>query len=122
LSLVLGRYSLAAQFFLAVTLTWALFFPIRYVMFKPRPKKVKYHNLVERLDASSFPSLHAARSVMLAMILSQIFVQLEVRALLWLFAFGVIWSRYHLKKHYIEDLAVGAVIGLVLGYLLVTFV
>ena len=121
-SLAIKRYDLAAQFFLAVVLTWALFFPIRYLVFRPRPKKLAYHNLLERLDASSFPSLHAARSVMLVLILSQLFVQLEARLLLWTLALGIMWSRLYLQKHRIEDLVVGSIMGLAIGYLLVVLV
>lgn len=88
---------------------------VRLAHFKPRPgqKKRKYNILYERIDNSSFPSIHAARAVMLSIALwtkVPVFVPLLV-----LMTIIVLLSRLHFKRHDWTDITAGAVIGLVLG-------
>lgn len=90
---------------------------IRLAHFKPRPgqKKKKYDILYERVDNSSFPSIHAARAVMLSFALfSKASVLLPLLVLLTLIVFA---SRLHFHRHDWTDVAAGAVIGLVLGWI-----
>ena len=82
---------------------------IRTFYFKDRPKKQKFSNFIERLDASSFPSLHAARAMFVALAFG-----LEYGLLgLWLiFAAAICYSRIYLRKHDWVDVTAGVVLGI----------
>ena len=84
---------------------------IRLLYFRPRPKKQGYHNIVERIDASSFPSLHTARMVFLAGVGIQSFRNTITTISLIVFALSVLYSRIHLKKHDWIDVLGGIVVG-----------
>ena len=92
---------------------------IRMVYFKERPKKVSYENFLEKIDASSFPSIHAAR-------ISFLFIFMITRVLdsyYWVFL-GLILtilmlsSRIYLKKHYFIDIIGGTFLGLIISVIL----
>jgi len=42
---------------------------IKWAYFKERPKKKKYDNWIEKIDASSFPSGHTARTTFVCLVL-----------------------------------------------------
>lgn len=99
-------------------LTAAIIIIIRIFYFKNRPKKEAYHHLLERIDASSFPSLHTARIVFLALLFSSYFANQYLTILCSITAALVSYSRIYLKKHDWVDLAGGVVVG-VLTYFIV---
>ncbi len=84
---------------------------IRIVYFKNRPKKEEHANFWERLDASSFPSLHAARIVFLAILFSVYFSNQYSTALFTATAALVSYSRVYLQKHDWIDVAGGILVG-----------
>ena len=89
---------------------------VRLAYFKPRPgqPRKKYTTLYERIDNSSFPSIHAARAVMISFaIYSLAPVLLTVLVLL---TVAVLLSRIHFKRHDWKDLLVGIILGIVMGY------
>lgn len=105
--------------------TFALFFGlivsfivtigIRMFYFKERPKKVKYNNWIQKIDASSFPSLHTMRAVILGIILmtlisTPLFSMLGVACILL-----VAYSRVKLKRHHLSDVIGGLFLGVVIG-------
>ena len=74
---------------------------------------------MEKLDASSFPSIHAARATFLFIILSKfLFVGDIYGAFLGFMLFLVFYSRVYLKKHYWIDVIVGGVVGWLVGIIL----
>lgn len=88
---------------------------LRLAYFKPRPgqKKKSYSIFYERIDNSSFPSVHTARAVMISIAL---FTKAPVLLpLLVLMMIIVCASRLHFKRHYLVDVVAGLVIGLILG-------
>ncbi len=89
---------------------------IRLVYFKPRPgmKSKKYNVLYERIDNSSFPSIHVARAMMLSIAFFQM-APLMAPPLVLLFI-AVCASRIYFKRHDITDITAGAAIGAVLGW------
>lgn len=97
----------------AVTVVVAL---VRMVYFKPRPgmKRKKYNMLYERIDNSSFPSIHVARALMLSIAFFRMAPTLWP-VLVFLTA-AVCTSRIYFKRHDMVDIAVGAAIGLLLGW------
>jgi membrane-associated phospholipid phosphatase len=82
---------------------------IRLLYFKPRPKRIKHSNLLERLNASSFPSIHSMRALSLAFWLSLHFSSLVIAGYLVGLALLVMVSRLVLKKHDILDVFWGMV-------------
>lgn len=102
-------------------LTAALIVVIRLFYFKPRPKKEEYSNVLEKIDASAFPSLHAARIVFLAMLFSTHFANLYLTILFTAIAALVSYSRIYLLKHDWIDVGGGIVVG-VLTYFLTSSV
>lgn len=97
---------------IAVTIVVAL---VRLVYFKPRPgmKRKTYNTIYERIDNSSFPSIHAARAVMISMALFSKFNALL--PLLALMTILVLMTRIYFKRHDAADLTVGVIIGIVLS-------
>lgn len=85
--------------------------PMKFLFFKERPLKRKYKKLWEKLEASSFPSVHSARSFLIAGVL---FFRLPVLAGLFIFALAAVvcYSRIYLKKHYMIDVLSGIMLGL----------
>ncbi|MEK6809115.1 MAG: phosphatase PAP2 family protein [Nanoarchaeota archaeon] len=94
-------------------LTAAIVIVIRLFYFKPRPKKKDYSGLLEKIDASSFPSLHSARIVFLALIFSVHFADIYLTILCTIVAALVSYSRIYLRKHYLIDVVGGIVVGAV---------
>ncbi len=90
---------------------------IRIFYFKDRPRKETHSNFIERIDASSFPSLHSARIVFLAMLFSVHFANQYVTILCTAVAALVSYSRIYLKKHDWIDVLGGAVVGVATYFL-----
>jgi membrane-associated phospholipid phosphatase len=92
---------------------------IRVFYFKQRPEKRRYKNFLEKLDASSFPSIHAARITLLFLIVFEIFSQYSyiiiASFILWLL---VLSSRIYLKKHDLWDVIGGVILGGALFFIL----
>ncbi|MEK6887342.1 MAG: phosphatase PAP2 family protein [Candidatus Aenigmatarchaeota archaeon] len=112
---LLGDYSFVYNLIvslIAVTIVVAL---VRLAYFKPRPgmKRKTYATLYERIDNSSFPSIHAARAVMISMALFSKFSALL--PLLTLMTILVLMTRIYFKRHDAVDLAVGIIIGIALA-------
>jgi len=110
---ILGHTRQAIQVILALFIIYFLTLIIRSFYFKPRPKKIKHTNFVEKIDASSFPSVHAARitflSLFLLTTLSPTLPYILVVLVLW---FLTLYSRIYLYKHYFIDLIGGILLGI----------
>jgi len=102
-------------------LTAGIIILIRIFYFKNRPKKENYTNFIEKIDASSFPSLHTARIVFLAMLFSTHFANQYLTILCTVTAALVSYSRIYLKKHDWWDIAGGVVLGIVTYFLVIKF-
>lgn len=102
---------------LAVTLIIGFFITfiatilIRSIYFKHRPKKQEYHNFIEKIDASSFPSLHAARITFLFFIFSFYLSNILATSLLFSLSLLIIYSRIYLQKHDVKDIIGGIILG-----------
>ena len=86
---------------------------IRIIYFKQRPKKEEYDNFIEKIDASSFPSMHSARITFLCLF-TLIFLNLEFFIKAIIIAFGIlgVYSRVYLKKHDFVDVIGGILLGI----------
>ena len=85
----------------------------RIIYFKNRPKKQEHNNFIERIDASSFPSLHTGRTVFLALLWINYFNSTYLTIFFTIFAMMVAYSRIYLHKHDWYDLFGGLVLGVV---------
>lgn len=94
---------------------------IKFFFFKNRPVKENWTNWYEKVQAASFPSIHAARfGVFVGFMINQspVFLygfNLKFSIVLIFFLF-VCYSRIVLKKHDFLDVLVGAILGIFIGY------
>ena len=111
LALAVGETELSIKLIIGFVLCVVITFSIRIFYFKNRPAKQDYHNFLERIDASSFPSLHTARIVFMCITLAYFF-QNNYTAIFFTFvAVIVAYSRIYLQKHDWWDLLGGVVLG-----------
>jgi membrane-associated phospholipid phosphatase len=111
----LGQKLLFLQLVVSFALTYGLTLAIRFFYYKERPNKEKYTNFIERLESSSFPSLHAMRVSAMFIILHFYMNNIWFSLLFLAIALAVFASRYFLKKHFLVDIFVGAVLGVVVA-------
>ena len=109
----LEEYSLTQKLLIGIIITFIVTSGIKYFFFKNRPKKETYHNIAEKIDASSFPSLHTARAIFIVLLFSYHFYDVLLTIIFFSLAFLVAYSRIYLKKHFLTDIAGGIVLGAV---------
>lgn len=95
-----------ALFFMYITITL-----IRTFFFRERPQRREHNSYLQRIDASSFPSLHASRATYLFVLFLSIFTFGIFTFALGLLYLTVLYSRIYLKKHFISDVIGGVVLG-----------
>ncbi len=100
----------------ALILGYAVATLFRMAFFKQRPKKRAFKTFIEKIDAGSFPSLHAMRATFGSVILGAFFQNILVCSLLVLCVIGVSYARMREKRHYLADVLVGIALGLVIGF------
>lgn len=103
-----------AELLLAFALLMGICYAIKACWFRPRPdhvEGVEHQNVLEQVDASSFPSAHSARGAALFWILMPLVEQAAVVAVLALGALMVGASRVVLRRHSGVDVLAGLVIG-----------
>ena len=112
----IGEPALSFQLLVALILCYTISFPIKIFFFKQRPKKERYGNLIEKFEASSFPSVHSMRAVSLAIILAVFANNLLFTLLEALVVIGTLYSRILLRKHFLVHVVWGALFGAVIGH------
>jgi len=122
LFLILGEVKLSIWLIWGLILSFVFIVIIKLFYFKERPKKKDYKNIIEKLDASSFPSLHSWRITMIFVFLSYYYKSFYLVILLGIIAILVFFSRKYLKKHYWIDIIFGALFGLIMSLLIVWIV
>ena len=98
----------ALSMFVALAISMAIVVPIRLVWRRARPEKREAKNLIEQIDASSFPSIHTARAAIIGLAIVSAPWVYVVSALI---IGGVAYSRVTLKAHDLLDVSVGALLG-----------
>ncbi len=119
---VLAMFALRLYFFAFILMVgfatlMAAVIVIRMVYFRERPEHVPYTTLIEKIDASSFPSLHTARMVYLALFLATTWPEVLWQVLMAFIAIMVAYSRIYLRKHDWIDVAAGAGLGAVVFFI-----
>ena len=114
--LIINQFALFKKLFLALIIIYFFSIILRYLFFKERPVKEKYTNLIEKIDSSSFPSLHAGRATLYSLFA---YFNLEFKLFIFILILSLIilYSRIYLKKHYYKDILVGVLIGILSFYL-----
>lgn len=109
--LMTKNYDISVKLGIGLLLIYFVVIVIKTFYFKNRPKKYIYNSYIEKLDASSFPSLHSSRAVFMSMVLMKFFNNTALSALLAVFVVGIAYSRIQLKKHDLIDVLAGVVVG-----------
>lgn len=104
--------NLLAAFLLGLLITYA----IRIIFPKARPSsRISSRHLMERLDSSSFPSVHSLRATILGVFFyasQPSYVMLAFSAILITL---VSYARVGMKKHYVIDVIGGIFFGLIIS-------
>ena len=116
LFLAMMQWNLVLRLLFAFGITVAVAYVIRLFYYRDRPKKESYKSHLEKMDASSFPSLHTLRSAAFAVVLIPFFNNLLVSILLITYAILVGFTRIGLKKHHFSDVLFGWIVGFLIGY------
>src|SRR3989338_1538538 len=110
----LTNAAVAWKLIYALTLLFVAVYATKLVYFKARPDvaKRRFSSFAERLESSSFPSVHAGRAWILYFALFHEALALFGIAL----ALSVCATRVSLKRHYLSDVVAGSLLGIAVGY------
>ncbi len=108
-------FVLAKKLLSALIIAYSIVILIRSFYFKHRPKKEGYKNFFEKLDASSFPSLHSCRAAILFFLFSSFFKNIGVTSILFIVMLASVYSRIYLKKHDWVDVLAGFALGIAIS-------
>lgn len=88
---------------------------IKFLWHKPRPNGQTYENGLEKIEAGSFPSIHAARISYIYLSLSYIHYNMGNLFIIPVFLLVILivgYSRIFLRKHFIIDVLAGYGFGI----------
>ncbi len=111
LFLFIGEIILFLQLIAGYILFTTIGILIRFIYFKERPKKLEHSNLIEKVMASSFPSMHSTRAFYLFIVMINYSKIFEVKLFFIIILTLVLYSRIYLKKHDLEDIFYGCVLA-----------
>lgn len=104
----------AAWMLAGILVTGICVFAIKLVVRRGRPEG-EWGEIYRRTDPHSFPSGHAARAVMLA-VLALLLGPPWLGILLLVWAPMVMLARVAMGVHYVTDVLVGALLGIIIGF------
>jgi membrane-associated phospholipid phosphatase len=119
---LIGQVKLGIWLIIGLILSFAIIIVIKLFYFKERPLKKEHKNLFEKIEASSFPSLHSWRIVMILVFLSYYYKSVYLTIFLGIVTVIVLFSRKYLKKHFWIDIVFGALFGLIMSWLIIWLV
>lgn len=90
---------------------------IKIIFPKKRPDGQPYSNLLEKIDAGSFPSLHTSRITITYLSLFFLNDVLILKILYCLVIAFVAYSRIQLKRHFLLDVVAGFIIGIIMAFI-----
>jgi len=109
----------AVAFAAGILITAALVMVVKFTVRRRRPEG-EWGNIYRKTDPHSFPSGHAARAVMLALIAAGLGpAWFGVILLIW--APLVVLARVAMGLHFLSDVLAGALFGLVMGVIMLQF-
>lgn len=95
---------------------------IKLIFHKPRPDGQAYNGFLEKIDAGSFPSIHASRISLVYLTLFNFAELTSLKVIFILVILIVTYSRVSLKRHYWTDIIGGVTIGAIIFYLFDQFI
>lgn len=107
--------TLSITLFIGIIIITIIATIIKSLFFKARPKKQKTTSLIERIDASSFPSIHSARITFLTFWITAYSTNWLLKIFLIVLGIIIAYSRIYLKKHYLSDVIAGIILGLIVS-------
>jgi len=118
--IVLGTSSIFYKLLIALLVNELIGSLIKIIFPKKRPNKQTYNSLIEKIDAGSFPSIHASR-ITLTYLTLFLNTDILITKIVYIFVIlFVIISRVLLKKHFVIDVIGGFIIGFIIWF--ITFV
>jgi len=90
---------------------------IKVVFHKKRPNKQDHSNILEKIEAGSFPSIHSARGLLIGLGVYSLFSSIVMIGFVFLLVILVGISRIYLNKHYVVDVIGGYIFGFISWYL-----
>ncbi len=112
---ILIDYSLPIKLLFLLMLGYLIVIPLRLIFFRERPEKKHYETLWQKIKASSFPSMHTVRSTLYCNTLF-IYYQNVLFLPIFLIIISLVgYSRIYRKRHHIEDVAAGFIIGILVS-------
>jgi membrane-associated phospholipid phosphatase len=121
LFLSLGFMRVFYQLVIALFIVYVVFFGVRSIYFRERPKKQRYKNWLQKIDANSFPSAHALRAMVLGLIVISFFLNVYVNMLILAVVLLEGFMRVRLKQHYWSDVIFGWIFGVAIWFLVLKF-
>ena len=115
--MLLKNWSMSYTLLLGMAMIAIIVTILRALYFKERPEKRNFHSWIEKIDASSFPSMHAARGTFLLLILASYMNIFALNILCGILIISICYSRWRLRKHHISDILVGLMIGVFVFYI-----
>lgn len=114
---VIGPQAFYYKLLIALAINEALGSLIKIFFPKKRPNGQTYTNIIEKIDAGSFPSLHSSRITLVYLSLFS-FSSLPSIKIAFLCVIPVVMlSRVQLKKHFWTDIIGGFLIGALIWWL-----
>jgi len=109
-----GKINYFLVFVFALLIIYFITLIIRILYFKQRPQKIVYKSFIEKMDASSFPSIHAARTtfifIFLIFFVKTVFL---LKISFFILMILIFYSRVYLKKHDLADIIGGIILGII---------
>lgn len=112
---ILGYVSMTVRLTVGLFIAYALTSSIRFVFFRRRPDKQRFKGLAQKIDASSFPSLHAMRASCLAVLLILFFNNVLITVVAIVAAICVALVRVLQKRHFASDVIAGLFFGVLVA-------
>ncbi len=123
--LSLGESTAFISLTISLILIYLVAIPIRLLFYKERPENKKrpksYKHLIEKIDYASFPSIHSARIAAICSALGMLYRNPFFLLFLGTTLILVMVSRVLLKKHDIIDVIAGAILGIFIGMVTISF-
>ncbi len=107
------QINLAIKIFSGLVIVYIIGIIIRLIYFKERPNKKPRNNILQKIDANSFPSMHSSRSTFITICLIQYF-NFEIKIILFfsIIYITILYARIHKKRHDYKDLLGGIFLGI----------
>jgi undecaprenyl-diphosphatase len=106
----------AAVEFLSISLLAVLVLCIKFLVRRRRPEG-EWGGIYRNTDPHSFPSGHAARSFLIAVLAAGLAPALWLAVILWIWAPLVSLARVSMGVHYVSDIVAGAILGVIAALL-----